>query len=204
MALFFSIIINLLLRPRLPPRKSGPIIEWAAFLEPAYVLFSIGVFLMFWALYFGFFYVRLSGPLPPPINTELIMITDQHLLPPSHRLHRPRISKSPPYPQRSRCPPPPTPRLRVRPLVRPHQPLRPTLHHPGSHDLLLDGSHHPRWYLCLRGRLWALDRRRPGNLRRRPSFAYEGSEQDWDTLWDGVLDPGVRDPDGPTDCGGAD
>ena len=97
-ALFFSVIINLLLRPRLPPRKSGPIIEWAAFLEPAYVLFSIGVFLMFWALYFGFFYVRLSSPLPPPISAELIMITDQYLRPPSNRLHRPRISKSPPYP----------------------------------------------------------------------------------------------------------
>ena len=57
-ALLFSIVINLLLRPRLPPRKSGPIIEWAAFLEPAYVLFSIGMFLIFWALYFGFFYAR--------------------------------------------------------------------------------------------------------------------------------------------------
>lgn len=56
-ALCFAIAINLLLRPRLPPRKSGPIMEWAAFREPPYVLFSIGMFLIFWALYFGFFYV---------------------------------------------------------------------------------------------------------------------------------------------------
>ncbi|KAI1747347.1 putative monocarboxylate permease [Xylaria castorea] len=57
-ALTFAIIINLLLRPRLPPRKSGPLIEWHAFTEPAYLLFTIGVFLIFWALYFCFFYIN--------------------------------------------------------------------------------------------------------------------------------------------------
>lgn len=56
-ALGFSILILIILRPRLPPRKAGPLIEWAAFQEPAYVLFSIGMFLIFWALYFVFFYV---------------------------------------------------------------------------------------------------------------------------------------------------
>ena len=56
--LLFTIIINLLLRPRLPPRNSGPLIEWAAFHEPPYVLFTIGMFLIFWAIYFGFFHVR--------------------------------------------------------------------------------------------------------------------------------------------------
>ncbi|KAL1964627.1 hypothetical protein VTN77DRAFT_6801 [Rasamsonia byssochlamydoides] len=57
-ALAFAIIINLLLRPRLPPRKSGPLVEWPAFLEPAYSLFTVGMFLIFWALYFCFFYVN--------------------------------------------------------------------------------------------------------------------------------------------------
>lgn len=36
-----------LLEQRVPPRKSGPIAEWRAFREPAYLLFSIGMFLSF-------------------------------------------------------------------------------------------------------------------------------------------------------------
>lgn len=46
-----------LLRPRLKPRRSGPLVEWGAFKEPPYVLFTLGTFFLFWALYFGFFYV---------------------------------------------------------------------------------------------------------------------------------------------------
>ncbi|ESZ92880.1 putative monocarboxylate permease [Sclerotinia borealis F-4128] len=57
-ALALAIVINLLLHPRLPPRKSGPIVEWSAFLEPAYTLFTIGTFLIFWALYFCFFFIN--------------------------------------------------------------------------------------------------------------------------------------------------
>jgi MCP family monocarboxylic acid transporter-like MFS transporter 3 len=57
-ALAFAIAINLLLRPRLPPRTAGPIVEWKAFSEPTYILFTIGVFLIFWALYFCFFFIN--------------------------------------------------------------------------------------------------------------------------------------------------
>lgn len=46
------------LRTRLPPRVSGPIVEWNAFKEPTYVLYCAGMFLCFWGLYFGFYYVR--------------------------------------------------------------------------------------------------------------------------------------------------
>jgi MFS transporter, MCT family, solute carrier family 16 (monocarboxylic acid transporters), member 3 len=56
-ALLFSMTAVVLLRPRLPPRKSGPLVEWNALKEPPYVLFTAGGFLVFWALYFGFFYV---------------------------------------------------------------------------------------------------------------------------------------------------
>lgn len=44
-------------RTRLPPRKSGPLVEWGAFKELPYLLFSIGMFLNFWGLYFAFYYV---------------------------------------------------------------------------------------------------------------------------------------------------
>ncbi|KAL4919108.1 major facilitator superfamily domain-containing protein [Aspergillus aurantiobrunneus] len=45
------------LRQRLPPRKSGPLVEWAAFKEASYLFFAIGMFLNFWGLYIGFFYI---------------------------------------------------------------------------------------------------------------------------------------------------
>jgi len=57
-ALLFAIIINLLLRPRLPPRRSGALVDLEAFREPAYILFTIGVFLIFWGLYFCFFFIN--------------------------------------------------------------------------------------------------------------------------------------------------
>jgi predicted MFS family arabinose efflux permease len=47
-----------LLRLRLPPRKSGPLVELSAFKEPVYMLFTFGVFLLYWTLYFAFFYVQ--------------------------------------------------------------------------------------------------------------------------------------------------
>ncbi|EQB44332.1 major facilitator superfamily transporter [Colletotrichum gloeosporioides Cg-14] len=57
-ALAVSVIANVLLRPRLPPRRSGPFVEWGAFREAPYILFALGVFLYFMALYFGFFYIN--------------------------------------------------------------------------------------------------------------------------------------------------
>lgn len=56
-ALVMAAIANILLKPYLPPRKAGPLIEWQAFRELPYLFFSLGAFLNFYALYFGFFYV---------------------------------------------------------------------------------------------------------------------------------------------------
>jgi MFS family permease len=52
------------LRPRVPPRKAGPLVEWAAFTEPPYALFCVGCWLVFFALFFAFYYVRASTPSP--------------------------------------------------------------------------------------------------------------------------------------------
>ncbi|KAH6636782.1 major facilitator superfamily domain-containing protein [Chaetomium tenue] len=57
-ALFVSMVSVLMLKPKLRPRKSGPIIEWEAFKEGPYLLYMLGGFLFFWALYFGFFYIN--------------------------------------------------------------------------------------------------------------------------------------------------
>lgn len=56
-----SLITLAFTKPRLPPRKSGPIVEWSAFKELPYTLFTIGMFLNFWALYFAFYYIGSFG-----------------------------------------------------------------------------------------------------------------------------------------------
>lgn len=48
-------------KPRLPPRKSGALVEWGAFKELPYALFSLGMFLNFWGLYFAFYYIGSFG-----------------------------------------------------------------------------------------------------------------------------------------------
>jgi len=52
-----------MLKTRLPPRKSGPLVEWSAFKELPFMLFVAGMFLVFWSLYFAVYYVC---PLPSP------------------------------------------------------------------------------------------------------------------------------------------
>lgn len=46
-----------LLKPRLPPRKSGPVLELSAFKELPYALFCIAVFLICLGQYFAFYYI---------------------------------------------------------------------------------------------------------------------------------------------------
>ncbi|OTA62711.1 MFS general substrate transporter [Hypoxylon sp. EC38] len=59
--LFVSILINLLLRVRIPPRKSGPLAGLQAFKELPYIFFVMGFFLVYWAVYFEFYYIDLYG-----------------------------------------------------------------------------------------------------------------------------------------------
>ena len=48
-------------RIRLPPRRSGPIVEWQAFKELPYALYCTAMFLVFWGLYFAFYYIGSFG-----------------------------------------------------------------------------------------------------------------------------------------------
>lgn len=52
-----SAVTIALFKVRLPPRKSGPLVDISAFKELTYSLFCLGMFLNFWALYFVFYYV---------------------------------------------------------------------------------------------------------------------------------------------------
>ena len=52
---------NILARPRVPPRRTVPILELAAFTEMPYTLFASGMFLIFSGVYFAFYYLRSFG-----------------------------------------------------------------------------------------------------------------------------------------------
>jgi MFS transporter, MCT family, solute carrier family 16 (monocarboxylic acid transporters), member 3 len=56
-ALVILATANILIRPYLPPRKSGPPVELAAFKEIQYAFFALAAFLQHYAQFFGFFYV---------------------------------------------------------------------------------------------------------------------------------------------------
>ncbi|KAL8844590.1 MAG: hypothetical protein Q9176_001102 [Flavoplaca citrina] len=59
--LALQVLIFLFMKPRIPPRKTGPLVELSAFRELPYTLFSIGMFLSFWGLYFAFYYIGSFG-----------------------------------------------------------------------------------------------------------------------------------------------
>ncbi|KAF2626711.1 MFS general substrate transporter [Macroventuria anomochaeta] len=68
-----------LLKPRLPPRKSGRLFEFSAFKEPPYSLFLMGIFLIGLGQYFAFYYISsfavdvLGVPYATSVNVLLVL-----------------------------------------------------------------------------------------------------------------------------------
>lgn len=58
--LVFLVLVVGFMKPRLPPRKSGPIIEWSAVKDVPYSLFVLAVFFLIGAIYWVFYYVSNS------------------------------------------------------------------------------------------------------------------------------------------------
>lgn len=52
-------VVIALMKPRLPPRKSGAIIDFAAFKEAPFALYTLALFFQVWCIYFTLYYVRL-------------------------------------------------------------------------------------------------------------------------------------------------
>ena len=82
--LFNAAIAMTLARTRLPPKKLGPHVEWAAFKEVPYTLFCLGAFFSYWAIFFAFYYVRYSGLRLSVAATDPI-VPDQRLWKDHHR-----------------------------------------------------------------------------------------------------------------------
>ena len=89
-------------RSRLPPRTVGPWIELAAFRDRSYVLFTLGMFLVFWGYWIALYFVRfffsflLSARRCPvcPFKATDMRPSDRFLLPRHHpaqqiRCHQP-------------------------------------------------------------------------------------------------------------------
>lgn len=79
MMLAVGALYTSLLKPRLPPRKSGPLFEFSAFKEPPYSLFLIGIFLIGLGQYFAFYYISsfaaniLHAPYATSVNVLLVL-----------------------------------------------------------------------------------------------------------------------------------
>lgn len=56
--LFNAILILVFSRTRLPPKAAAPIIDMTAFKEPAFAMYCLGIFLIFWAIWIVYFFVR--------------------------------------------------------------------------------------------------------------------------------------------------
>ena len=52
------VVVHIGSRPRPPSRIKGPYVEWEAFKDPTFLLFTIGMFISFWGVYFAYYYVR--------------------------------------------------------------------------------------------------------------------------------------------------
>ncbi|CAD6443143.1 19c9a825-6b0e-4d99-a851-fafb9b4e9e4d [Sclerotinia trifoliorum] len=71
-------VCNLGIRQRVPPRKSGALIDYASFKDIPYMLFAAGMFFNFWGIYFAFYYLgayaRTIIGLPLPESITIIII----------------------------------------------------------------------------------------------------------------------------------
>ena len=54
-------VVLVFMRPRLPPRRSGPIVDLSAFKEPPYAFLVGGLFFIIWAIYYTFYYLSSYG-----------------------------------------------------------------------------------------------------------------------------------------------
>ncbi|KAI9035768.1 MFS monocarboxylate transporter [Aspergillus affinis] len=83
--LFIAVVINSVIHPRMPPRKSGPLVEWAAFKETSYVTLTFGIFLIYWTFFFVFFYIQVYArsklAMPESHGANLIIIMHASGLP---------------------------------------------------------------------------------------------------------------------------
>ncbi|QPC74668.1 hypothetical protein HYE68_005420 [Fusarium pseudograminearum] len=55
------VLVAIFMRPRLPPRQTGPIIDWTAFKDVLYLCYVSGLFFFVWSVYYTFYYLASFG-----------------------------------------------------------------------------------------------------------------------------------------------
>ncbi|KAF2838148.1 MFS general substrate transporter [Patellaria atrata CBS 101060] len=55
------IAVAIVMKPRLPPRSTGPLVDFSAFKSPVYALFVSGMFFTIWAMYFTYYFIGSFG-----------------------------------------------------------------------------------------------------------------------------------------------
>lgn len=56
--LFNAVLILTFARTRLPPKTSAPLFDWTAFRELRFALYCLGIFLVFWAIWIVYYFIR--------------------------------------------------------------------------------------------------------------------------------------------------
>ena len=74
--MFLVVLVNyvvalMLVRTRIPPRKTGPFFELVAFKEAQYTLFLLGTFLILWGVFNVYYYVSLGFDIAFPLYSQL-------------------------------------------------------------------------------------------------------------------------------------
>lgn len=77
--LFNTSIIVVLARPRHASRVKGPLVEWNSFRELPFSLFSIGIFLTLWGIYFAYFYVCTASLRPAKAHNNKLARSHVHI-----------------------------------------------------------------------------------------------------------------------------
>ncbi|KAM0342108.1 hypothetical protein ACHAPU_009722 [Fusarium lateritium] len=54
-------LVAVFMRPRLPPRQTGPIVDFTAFKDKLYVCYVAGLFFFVWSVYYTFYYLASFG-----------------------------------------------------------------------------------------------------------------------------------------------
>lgn len=76
--LFNTAVIITLAKPRHASRIKGPLVEWSSFREWPFTLFSIGIFLTLWGVYFAYYYVCTASMISMAAHAQNETLTRVH------------------------------------------------------------------------------------------------------------------------------
>lgn len=158
-----SVIIVTFTRSRIKPRKPPPWVDFSAFRERPYLLFSIGSFLIFEGIYFAYIYVSFTS-----FDPFLELTTSAPPICPSpRRIFSNRLTSPFDPDERCRYPLPDCICIRGRSVVGCGEDLHCRLHPLRHRHSRVDRRAHPHQHVCLGHRVRASGQLCPKSIARR-------------------------------------